>query len=41
MARYSIICLPIIPDDHYIPMQKTEVRMSMTEVEAAYTEAAR
>jgi hypothetical protein len=29
------------PDDHHIPMLKTEVRMSMTEVEAAYTEAAR
>ena len=28
------------PDDHHIPMLKTEVRMSMTEVEAAYTEAA-
>ena len=29
------------PDDHHVPMLKTEVRMSMTEVEAAYTEAAR
>ena len=28
------------PDDHHIPMPETEVRMSMTEVEAAYTEAA-
>ena len=40
-ARYAIICLPITPDDLHIPMPKTEVRMSMTEVEAAYTEAAR
>ena len=28
------------PDDHHIPMLETEVRMSITEVEAAYTEAA-
>jgi hypothetical protein len=41
MARYAIICLSVAPDDHHIPMLKTEVRMSMTEVEAAYTEAAR
>jgi hypothetical protein len=41
MARYAIIWLPNIPDDHHIPMLKTEVRMSMTEVEADYTEAAR
>jgi hypothetical protein len=40
-GAYAIICLPIIPDDHHIPMLKTEVRMSMTEVEDAYTEAAR
>lgn len=40
IARYAIICLSVAPDDHHISMLKTEVRMSMTEVEAAYTEAA-
>jgi len=41
MARYAIICVSTAPDDHHIPMLKTEVRVSMIEVEAAYTEAAR
>jgi hypothetical protein len=41
MARYAMIWPSVAPDDHHIPMLKTEVRMSMTEVEAAYTEAAR
>jgi hypothetical protein len=41
MARYAIICLSIAPDDHHVLMLKNEVRMSMTEVEAAYTEAPR
>lgn len=38
---YAIIWMPVVPDDHHISMLMPEVHMSMTEVEAAYTEAAR
>lgn len=41
VTGYAIIWVSIVPDDHHIPMLMPEVRMSITEVEAAYTEAAR
>jgi len=41
VTGYAIIWVSIVPDDHHIPMLMPEVRMSITEVEATYTEAAR
>jgi hypothetical protein len=41
VTGYAIIWVSFVPDDHHIPMLMPEVHMSITEVEAAYTEAAR
>jgi hypothetical protein len=41
VTGYAIISMSIVPDDHHVPMLMPEVHMSITEVEAAYTEAAR
>jgi hypothetical protein len=41
VTEYAIIWVSFVPDDHHVPMLMPEVHMSITEVEAAYTEAAR
>lgn len=38
---YAIIWGSFVPDDYHVPMLMPEVHMSITEVEAAYIEAAR
>lgn len=41
MTGYAILWVSFVPDDHHVPMLMPEIHMSITEVEAAYTEAAR
>jgi hypothetical protein len=40
MTGYAIIWMSFVPDDHHMPMLMPEAHMSITEVEAPYTEAA-